>query len=468
VFTMTIDGKPAETVATFDVVNPATGNVEAQAPECTRDQLDAAMTSAQHAYASWRQDEDARRAVMRELARAIVEHADELVAALVSESGKPVAVAAAEPGICATWLEYYAGLDMPRELLLDDDAARIELAHRPLGVVAAITPWNFPLGLAMWKIAPALRAGNTVVVKPSPFTPLAAMALGRIMGEVLPAGVVNTVTGGDALGAAMTSHSIPRKVSFTGSLDAGRKVAVASAADLKRVTLELGGNDPAILLEDVDVADAAAKLLGTAFFNTGQACALPKRIFAPASRYDEVVEAFAAVANSLNVGDPYDETTNLGPLSTRPQFERVSGLVSEAVSSGARVAAGGAPVDGPGFYFQPTVLADVAEGLRIVDEEQFGPALPILRYDDLGDAVRRANDTEFGLCGSVWSADGDRATAVAEQLEVGTTFVNTHAILPVSVQFGGAKLSGLGVENGLPGLLSFTEAQVVHRAKDAS
>jgi acyl-CoA reductase-like NAD-dependent aldehyde dehydrogenase len=468
VFTMTIDGKPAETVATFDVVNPATGEVEASAPECTPDQLDAAMTSAQQAYRVWRQDEDARRTAMRELAKVILEHTDELAAALVTESGKPVGLAAVEPGICATWLEYYAGLDMPRELLLDDETARIELTHHPLGVVAAITPWNFPLGLSMWKIAPALRAGNTVVVKPSPFTPLAAMVLGRIMGEVLPPGVVNTVTGGDALGAAMTSHSVPRKVSFTGSIEAGRKVAVASAADLKRVTLELGGNDPAILLEDVDVADAAAKLLGTAFFNTGQACALPKRIFAPASRYDEVVEAFAAVANSLNVGDPFDETTNLGPLSTRPQFERVSGLVSEAVSAGARVAAGGGPIDGPGFYFQPTVLADVAEGLRIVDEEQFGPALPILRYDDLDDAVRRANDTEFGLCGSVWSADGDRATAVAERLEVGTTFVNTHAILPVSVQFGGAKLSGLGVENGLPGLLSFTEAQVVHRAKSAS
>jgi acyl-CoA reductase-like NAD-dependent aldehyde dehydrogenase len=468
VFSMTIDGKPAETVTTFDVVNPATGEVGAQAPDCTPDQLDSAMAAAQRAYASWRTDESARRAAMRELAAAILASSDDLVAALVGESGKPVAVAAAEPAICAAWLEYYAGLEMPREVLLDDNSAHIELAHRPLGVVAAITPWNFPLGLSMWKIAPALRAGNTVVVKPSPFTPLAALAMGRIMGEVLPAGVVNTVTGGDALGAAMTSHRTPRKVTFTGSIAAGRKVAVASAADLKRVTLELGGNDPAILLEDVDLADAAARLLGTAFFNTGQACALPKRIYAPASRYDEVVDAFAAVADSLQVGDPFDEKTNLGPLSTRPQFERVSGLVAEAVAAGARVASGGGPVDGPGFYFQPTVLADLAEGVRLVDEEQFGPALPILRYDDVSDAVRRANDTEFGLCGSVWSADEDRATEIAEQLEVGTTFVNTHAILPVNVQFGGAKLSGLGVENGLPGLLSFTESQVVHRAKSAS
>jgi acyl-CoA reductase-like NAD-dependent aldehyde dehydrogenase len=468
VFTMTIDGKPAPTEATFDVVNPATGEVEEQAPDCTPAQLDEAMSAAQRAFASWRRDPAARQAAMGELAKAMLANADELVTALVRESGKPKATAAAEPAICAAWLDYYAAMDMPRETLLDDASALIELAHRPLGVVAAITPWNFPLGLAMWKIAPALRAGNTIVIKSSPFTPLAALVMGRIMGEVLPPGVVNSITGGDQLGAAMTAHPVPRKVTFTGSVAAGKKVAVSSAADLKRVTLELGGNDAAILLEDADLADAAAKLLGTAFFNTGQACALPKRIFAPASRYDEVVDAFAAVADSLTVGDPYDEGTVMGPLSTRPQFERVSELVSDAIASGARVAAGGGPIDRPGFFFAPTVLADVAEGVRIVDEEQFGPALPILSYDDVDDAVRRANDTEYGLCGSIWSADEERATELAEQLEVGTTFINTHAILPPNVQFGGAKSSGLGVENGLPGLLSFTEAQVVHRAKKSA
>jgi acyl-CoA reductase-like NAD-dependent aldehyde dehydrogenase len=465
VYPMTIGGRPAETTATFGVVNPATGDVEETAPDCTPDQLDEAMASAQLAYRSWRRDPDGRRAAMNELAKAILAHADELTAALVKESGKPVALAAAEPGICATWLEYYAGLAVPRETLQDDGTALIELVHHPLGVVAAITPWNFPLGLGMWKIAPALRAGNTVVIKPSPFTPLAALRLGQIMGEVLPPGVVNTISGGDALGAAMTSHPVPRKVSFTGSVAAGKKVAISAAAGLKRVTLELGGNDPAILLADADIAGAAAKLLPTAFFNTGQACALPKRIFAPAARYAETVEAFAAVARGLQVGDPYAETTQLGPLSTRPQFERVTDLVADAVSRGARVAAGGGPVDGPGFFFQPTVLADVTDEFRVVAEEQFGPALPILSYDSVDEALARANDTEYGLCGSVWSADPDRATEVAERLEVGTTFVNTHAALLPTVQFGGAKSSGLGVENGLPGLLSFTEAQVVHRAK---
>ena len=464
-YTMTIDGKAAETVTTFDVVNPATGAVVAQAPECTSDQLDAAMSSAAVAYRGWRQDEELRRSVMLELAEALVAHSDELVAALQSETGKPGPVAASEPGICAAWLQYYAAMEMPRETLQDDENALIELAHRPLGVVAAITPWNFPLGLAMWKIAPALRAGNTVVLKSSPFTPLAALLMGQIMGDVLPAGVVNTLAGGDALGAAMTAHPVPRKVSFTGSVAAGKKVAISSAADLKRVTLELGGNDAAIILEDADAANVVARLLPVAFFNTGQACALPKRIFAPAGRYEEFVEAFASAANAMTTGDPTLETTMLGPLSTRPQFDRVAGLVAEAISGGARIAAGGTPIDGPGYFFQPTILADVAEGQRIVDEEQFGPALPILSYDSVEEAVQRANDTEFGLCGSVWSADVDHAAAVAELLEVGTTFVNTHAALLPTVQFGGAKSSGLGVENGVPGLLSFTEAQVIHRAR---
>ncbi|HZE49603.1 MAG TPA: aldehyde dehydrogenase family protein, partial [Jatrophihabitantaceae bacterium] len=205
--------------------------------------------------------------------------------------------------------------------------------------------------------------------------------------------------------------------------------------------------------------------LGTAFFNTGQACALPKRIFAPAGMYDEVVDAFAAAAEAITVGPPSDPQAQLGPLSTKPQFDRVRGLVQDATEHGVRVVAGGRPVDGPGYFFQPTVLADAHDGLRIVDEEQFGPALPILSYDSVDEAVARANNTEFGLCGSVWSADADRATAVAEQLECGTTFINTHAVLPPTIQFGGAKASGLGVENGLPGLLAFTEPQVVHRAK---
>jgi acyl-CoA reductase-like NAD-dependent aldehyde dehydrogenase len=348
-------------------------------------------------------------------------------------------------------------MDLPREVVQDDETALIEVAHRPLGVVAAITPWNFPLGLAMWKIAPALRAGNTVVLKPSPYTPLATLRLGQIMNEVLPPGVLNVVTGGDDLGAAMTAHPTPRKVTFTGSVAAGKKVAISSAADLKRVTLELGGNDATILLDDVDLAAVGPIIVGTAFFNTGQACALPKRVYAPSARYDEVVETFAAVAAAME--------GTLGPLSTKPQFDRVRGLVDDALSHGMRAVAGGTAVDGPGYFFEPTILAGAQDGTRIVDEEQFGPALPVIAYDDIDDAVARANASTYGLCGSVWSADADRAQAIAERLECGTTFVNTHAQLPPNAPFGGAKWSGLGVENGLPGLLSFTEAQTVYRTR---
>ena len=462
---MTIDGKAVAAERAFDVVDPAVGEVTAQAPDCTPEQLDRAVTAAARAQREWRTDEEARRKAMLALADAIVAASGELTATLSRETGKPLAVAGAEPAICAAWLQYYAGLQIPRELLQDDDKARIELAQRPLGVVAAITPWNFPLGLAMWKIAPALLAGNTVVLKPSPFTPLASLLLGEISQSVLPPGVLNVVTGGDRLGADLVAHPVPRKVTFTGSVAGGKSVAVSAAADLKRVTLELGGNDAAILLPDADLATAVPVLAGTAFFNTGQACALPKRIFAPDDRYDEVVEAFAAAAAAMTVGPPSDPAAQLGPLSTRPQFERVKGLAEDAVRRGARVAAGGRPGPGPGFFFEPTIIADIADSAPLVAEEQFGPVLPILRYATVDEAVERANDTTFGLCGSAWGADTERATAVAERLECGTTFVNTHADLLPTVPFGGSKWSGLGHENGTAGLLAFTEPQVVHLKK---
>jgi len=457
--TMTIDGAPVEGSQTFDVVNPATGEVAAQAPQCSPEQLDDAFAAAQAAGRGWRADVDERRKAMLRLAEAITAAGDELTADLVLETGKPVPVAASEPGICAAWLQVFADMEIPRRVLQDDASALIEVAYRPLGVVAAITPWNFPLGLAMWKIAPALLAGNTVVLKPSPFTPLATLRMGQIMGEVLPPGVVNVVTGGDDLGRAVVAHPTPRKITFTGSVAGGKSVAASAGADLKRLTLELGGNDATILMPDVDLASAVPRILGTAFFNTGQACALPKRIYVPDALYDEAVDAFAAAASAIEVGP------QMGPLSTKPQYERITGLAAEAIAGGARVATGGAPVDGPGYYFAPTILADVADDARVVAEEQFGPVLPVLRYSDIDDAVERANSTMFGLCGSAWGADVDAARAVAERLECGSTFVNTHAALLPTVPFSGSKWSGVGVENGVEGLLAFTEPQVVHTAR---
>jgi acyl-CoA reductase-like NAD-dependent aldehyde dehydrogenase len=263
----------------------------------------------------------------------------------------------------------------------------------------------------------------------------------------------------------MTAHPVPRKISFTGSVATGKHVAAAAAPDLKRITLELGGNDPAILLDDVDVEAVAERLFWSAFRNNGQVCSAVKRVYAPAGLYDEVVEALAAVADSVRVGPGSEPGTQLGPLNNAPQQQRVADLVDDAVRRGGEAVTGGARIEGPGFFFQPTILRGVAEGMAVVDEEQFGPVLPVLPYQSVDEALERANGTPFGLSGSVWGTDADRAAAVAEALDCGTAWVNTHLALRPDQPFGGAKWSGIGVENGHWGLDSFTEVKVLHRSR---
>jgi acyl-CoA reductase-like NAD-dependent aldehyde dehydrogenase len=464
-YAMTIDGQAVPAEQTFGVINPATGEVFAQAPECTREQLDAALESAHKAQLSWKTDAAARTGALLAAADAVDAAAKELGPLLTAEQGKPVAQAIGEAKGVALWLRHFAQLDLPREVIQDDERVFAEVVRRPVGVVAAITPWNFPLSMAAWKFAPALRAGNTVVVKPSPYTPLATLRLGEVLRDALPPGVLNIVSGGDELGGWMTSHPLVRKISFTGSVATGKKVAAAAAPDLKRVTLELGGNDPAIVLDDVDTEKVAAKLFWSAFRNSGQVCIAVKRVYVPERLHDDLVDALAAKARAAKVGDGMAEGTDLGPINNKPQFERVSELVSDALSNGATAVAGGGPLDRPGYFFAPTVLTGVSDGTRIVDEEQFGPALPVIPYRDVDDALARANATTFGLGGSVWSADPDRAADVAERLETGTAWVNTHAALAPHQPFGGAKWSGIGVENGSWGLLGYTEIQVVHRSR---
>jgi acyl-CoA reductase-like NAD-dependent aldehyde dehydrogenase len=277
--------------------------------------------------------------------------------------------------------------------------------------------------------------------------------------------VVNVVSGSDTLGAWMTEHPAVRKISFTGSVATGKRVALAAAPDLKRITLELGGNDPAIVLDDADVSAIADGIFWGSFSNSGQICSAIKRVYVPRSLHGALVDALADRARAVKVCDGREEGAQLGPISTRPQFERVCGLVRDALARGAKAAAGGAPLEGPGNFFAPTVLTDVEDGVRIVDEEQFGPALPVIAYRDLEDAVARANRTHFGLAGSVWSADPDRAAKVASRLECGTAWVNTHLIQGPSQPFGGFKWSGIGVENGPWGLAGFCELQTLYRAR---
>jgi acyl-CoA reductase-like NAD-dependent aldehyde dehydrogenase len=460
--TMTIDGRAVGGEAGFGVINPATGRVFARAPDCSRQELDLAMEAAARAFPAWRADEGRRREALRACAECLKARVPELAETLTREQGKPLAQATREILGAAVWLSHTASLEIPVEVLQDTDQGRIEVRPRPLGVVAAITPWNYPVLLAVWKIAPALLAGNTVVVKPSPFTPLATLRLGELLREVLPPGVLSVVSGGDELGAWMTSHPVPRKISFTGSVETGKRVAAAAAPDLKRVTLELGGNDPAIVLPDVDPAAVAKDLFWGAFANSGQVCSAIKRLYVHESQYPPLVRELARLAESVKMGDGLEPDVELGPINNRPQFERVMELVDDARKAGAALAAGGRPRAGEGYFYEPTIVGEIAEGTCLVDEEQFGPALPVLRYRDLDEALERANATHFGLSGSVWSSDVGRATEIASRLECGTVWVNQHLAIVPFAPFGGAKWSGIGVENGPWGLLGFTELQTVN------
>jgi len=464
-FTMTVDGKAVKGSKHRDVINPATGKSFTQVPDCTKEELDTAMDAAARAYKTWSKDIALRRKVLADCATALQQGSEGIVPLLTQEQGKPLAKATEEIMGAAMWLQYTGTLEIPVEVVQDDALARIEIRRRALGVVAAITPWNFPLLLAIWKIAPALLAGNTVVIKPSPYTPVTTLMLGELLRDVVPPGVLNVVSGGDDLGAWMTSHPVPRKISFTGSVSTGKKVMAAAAPDLKRLTLELGGNDAAIVLPDADPRKVAQNVFWGAFENCGQICSAIKRVYVHESMYNPFLTELGALAKSVKVGDGKDDGVQIGPLNNKPQVERVAELVEDAKKHGARIVAGGERLAGDGYFYAPTVVGDISDGVRLVDEEQFGPALPVIAYKDVDDAVERANATHYGLSGSVWSSDPGRGAEVAARLECGSAWVNQHLAITPFLPFGGAKWSGIGVENGPWGLLGFTEIQVVNVAR---
>lgn len=463
---MTIDGEAVHGADRFPVLNPATEEVVAQAPECSRQQLDDAFTAALRALPAWSADAELRRELLLRAAESLDAFAPDIVPVLTAEQGMPLGDSGFEAGLPGRWFRHYAGLGVPAdEILQADEIAVSVLQRRPIGVVAAITPWNFPLYQAVEKLAPALMAGNTVVVKPSPYTPLTTLMLGERLRALFPPGVVNVVSGSDEVGRWMTAHPSARKVAFTGSVATGRRVSEAVASDLKLLTLELGGNDPAIVLDDADVAEIAPKIFWTAFGNCGQICNAIKRVYAPIALYDELVDALAELARNVKVGPGTEQGVHMGPLNNRAQWLRVKELVDDAIAGGGRVVTGGHPLPGPGYFFAPTILRDVSDGVRIVDEEQFGPALPVIAYDSVHDAIRRANDTHFGLSASVWSGDPGRAEAVGDQLETGTVGINSHMIGGERICYGGVKWSGIGVVNGREGLLQYTYPRVVNRAR---
>lgn len=462
---MTIGGAPVRGETVFDVLDPATGEVFARAPECTRERLDDAVRAATDAWPAWRADGAARRGYLAAAADTLSDAAGRLAPLLTREQGKPLREAGMEVDRAVARFRYFADMEITPDVLEDSDTWRVEVHRRPIGPVAALAPWNLPVQLAAAKVVPALAAGNTVVLKPSPHTPLATLELGRLLSDVLPPGVLNVISGREPLGRWLVSHPGIRKVNFTGSTATGRSVATAAAPDLKRLLLELGGNDPAIVLDDADVERVVEGAFWPVFANCGQMCLAIKRLYAPERLYEDLVDAFAARAGRLVVGAGADPATQMGPLNNRSQLDRVHGLVDDALRAGARVATAAGRAEEPGYFHAPTVLADLSDGVRVVDEEQFGPVLPIVRYRDVEDALARANASPYGLAGSVWGADVDRAASVAARLECGTAWVNAHLRMTFTEPFAGSKHSGLGVSGGEWGILGHTEPFVVHRPR---
>ena len=447
---------------TMDVINPATGEPFATAPRASVAQADAAIAAAKAAVPGWAAVPWAeRQAKLIELADAIAARKDEIARVLTMEQGKPLAEAQGELAWTDGYLRHYATLELPDRIIQDDETGYIAVKHRPLGVVVGIIAWNFPLLVACWKIGPAVLAGNAIVLKPAPTTPLCALILGEICRDVFPAGVVNVIADANDLGPHLTAHPDVAKVGFTGSTATGKRIAASGADTLKRVTLELGGNDPAIVLEDVDVRETAQAIFGNAFLNNGQVCLAIKRAYIHADIYDAMCGELARLAQAAVVDDGLQQGTQIGPIQNKAQFEKVKGFLESARAEGT-IVAGGQAMERAGYFISPTIVRDVTDGDRIVDEEQFGPILPLVKFDDIEDVIARANASEYGLGGSVWSKDIGRAADIAARIESGQVWVNQHIAIGPHIPMAGFKNSGLGVEQSVEGLSEYTQTQVVN------
>lgn len=464
-YQMLIDGELVDGSASLDVVNPATGQAFATCGRAEEDDLQRAVAAARNAFPAWAALSWTERAVyLNALADGIEERGEEIAQLLTDEQGKPLGQARFEVGASVAAFRYFSAQEMLPRVVVDEPTSRVIEHYRPIGVVAAITPWNFPLILLSVKLAAALATGNTVVAKPAPTTPLSSLLVGEVAAAILPAGVLNVIVDANDLGGLLSAHPDVAKVTFTGSTATGKKVMQGAASSLKRLTLELGGNDAAILLDDVDIDEVAPQIFNAATFNAGQVCMAAKRIYAPRAKYDALCDALANLANNAVVGDGHDPATAIGPIQNQMQFDKVMDLIEDSRRNGT-IVAGGCRLNRPGFFIAPTVVRDLPEDARLVQEEQFGPVIPVLAYDDIEEVLERANDSEFGLAGTVWGKDVDRAVEVAMRIRTGTVWVNKHLDLRFDVAFGGVKQSGIGREQGDDGLREFVETHVVSIAK---
>ena len=472
-FALLIDGELIGSSQSLEIINPATEKIFATCPAAGRDHLEKAVEAAKLAFGDWSHTSFEERAdYIKQYSVVLREHQNELGELLTREQGKPINQSIAEFERGTVQADNMTGIKIPVEVLLEDANQRIELHYRPLGVVGIITPWNAPVALALSSLSSALYTGNTTILKPSPYTPLTTLKMGELAQSIFPSGVVNILAAGNDLGQWMTEHKDIDKISFTGSVTTGKKVMSSSADTLKRVTLELGGNDPAIVLDDVDpkaiaklIIFIAKQIFFACFVNSGQVCMAIKRIYAHESIYEKLCDALVEEACNAKIGDGLDPDTKLGPLQNKMQFDKVSNLLKDTKKSGAKFISGGKIPNTPGYFIPPTLVTDIDDNSRLVTEEQFGPIVPILKYSDTEDALRRANNTQYGLSGSVWTSNTERGKALAERMEVGTAWVNQHRTTSAYVPFGGAKQSGLGRQYSVLGLKGYMEPQVVSVSK---
>ncbi|HKU31319.1 MAG TPA: aldehyde dehydrogenase family protein [Arthrobacter sp.] len=448
------------------IFDPATGELVGLAREHGRAELNAAIAVAQAAQPAWAAaGHEARSAALMAAADAVEAHAEELARILSREQGKPLngPNARFEVGACADWLRAAATTVLEPETIVDDGGTRAELHYRPIGIVGAIGPWNWPMMITVWQVAPALRMGNAAIVKPSSYTPLSVLALVKVINKAIPEGLLTVVAGNREVGQALAEHSAIGKVMFTGSTAAGKAIIRSSADTVKRLTLELGGNDAGIVLPDADPQAIAEGLFWGAFINTGQTCAALKRLYVHQDIYEAVCDALASYAAAVPMGVGLEEVNFLGPLQNKTQYETVARLVEAAKASGARVLLGGNPdPDQAGFFYPTTLVADIENSNPLVAEEQFGPALPIIRYSTVDEAVANANALDVGLGASVWSSDTAAAREVAARLEAGTVWINKHGAVDPRIPFGGAKQSGYGLEFGVEGLKALGVPQIIN------
>lgn len=463
-YAFTINGKSILTEKTFDVKNPATGDSIGSASISNKDHVFQAVAAAKAAQPSWaaKSDEE-RKSTVNKVADILAENTAYLAQWITEEQGKPMAGPGSmfEMQACVGWTQVPASLDLPVEVIFEDDTRKDELHRKPIGVIGAIAPWNWPLMIAIWQIIPAIRAGNTVVLKPSEYTTIGTLEMVRLINTVLPPGVLNTVSGGGDIGASLVEHKDIDKIMFTGSASTARRIIESSKGNMARLTLECGGNDAAIILPGTDMKSKADDLFWGAFINMGQTCACAKRLYVHENDYDAVIEVLSDLASKMPMGNGMEDGIVLGPIQNKMQFDKVNDLVEDAKSKGAEVICGGSPLGGPGYFYPITLLGNVDNGHRIVDEEQFGPVLPIIKYKIVEEAIQKANDTKTGLGGSVWGDDLEQAAEVASKIQAGTVWINQHGAIHPMVPFGGIKDSGYGVEFGIEGLKAVTRPQVI-------